>query len=139
MRTLLVKTAFCAAIIFAPMSAKAQGEDFLKKMAKIEGIESVHINKSMIALAAKNGEDLKFGNNNVIVGGGSNILNLLDDVFVFSGEQTKNAQKLKEEAKKLLKDDKWEKLIDVSGEEGEKVKMLQAKEGEKCTNVIFVE
>ena len=44
MRTLLVKVALCATVVFAPMSAKAQGAEF-KQLAKIEGVEHININK----------------------------------------------------------------------------------------------
>ena len=137
MRTLLLKVAFCATVLFAPMSAKAQGAEF-KKLAEIKGVEYVHMDKNMINLAAKNGQELKHGNV-TIADGDSDILNYLEDVFIYSCEQKKDAEKLKKEVLKLLKNEKWQTLMDVASDEGEKVKMCQAKEGEKYTNVIFVE
>jgi hypothetical protein len=92
----------------------------------------------MISLAAKNGQELKHGNV-TIADGDSDILNYLEDVFIYSCEQKKDAEKLKKEVLKLLKNEKWQTLMDVASDEGEKVKMCQAKEGEKYTNVIFVE
>ena len=137
MRTLLVKVALCATVVFAPMSAKAQGAEF-KKLAEIKGVEYVHMDKNMISLAAKNGQELKHGNV-TIADGDSDILNYLEDVFIYSCEQKKDAEKLKKEVLKLLKNEKWQTLMDVASDEGEKVKMCQAKEGEKYTNVFFVE
>ena len=137
MRTLLLKVALCATVLFAPMSAKAQGAEF-KKLAKIKGVEYVHMDKNVISLAAKNGQDLKFGNN-TIASGGSDILNYLEDVFIYSCEQKKDAEKFKKEVLKLLKNEKWQTLMDVASDEGEKAKMYHTKDGEKYTDVFFVE
>ena len=137
MRTLLVKVALCATVLFAPTTAKAQGAE-LKELAKIEGVELVHLDKKMINSAAEKGEDLKY-DEITIAGSGSEILNYLDDVFIYRCTAKKGAEKLKKQVLKLLKNEKWQTLMDVAGDEGEKVKMCQAKEGEKNTNVFFVE
>ena len=63
--TLLVKVALCAAIMLISTGANASNKDF-KKLAKIEGVEHVHIGKFLLNLAAKNGESVNFGDNIVI-------------------------------------------------------------------------
>ena len=136
MRTLLVKVALCATVLFAPTTAKAQGAEF-KQLAQIKGVEVVHMDKKMINSAAKKGEDLKY--NEITIAGGGSVLNYLDDVFLYRCEAQKGAEKLKKQVLKLLKNEKWQTLMDVAGDEGEKVKMCQTKEGEKNTNVFFVE
>lgn len=137
MRTLLLKVALCATVLFAPTTAKAQVAEF-KELAKIKGVEVVHMDKKMINSAAEKGEDLKY-DEITIAGSGSEILNYLDDVFLYRCEAQKGAEILKKKVLKLLKNEKWQTLMDVAGDEGEKVKMCQAKEGEKNTNVFFVE
>ena len=50
--TLLIKVALCAAILLTSTGANAASKDF-KKLAKIDGVEHVHIGKFLLNLAAK--------------------------------------------------------------------------------------
>ena len=133
MRTLFVKVALCAAVIFAPTSAKAQGTEF-EKLAKIKGVEYVHMNKNAINSAIETGSGLNLGN---VVNIDDGFADMFDDLKVFSCEEKSVIKKFEKEATKFLKDTKWQSLIDTTDEDGEKVRILQAKNGEKTTTVIF--
>ena len=50
--TLLIKVALCAAIMLTSTGANAPSKDF-KKLAKIEGVEHVHVGKFLLNLAAR--------------------------------------------------------------------------------------
>ena len=70
--TFLIKVALCAAIMLTPTGANASSKDF-KKLAKIEGVEHVHVGKFLLNLAAKNGESVNFGDNIAIGGKSGNL------------------------------------------------------------------
>lgn len=133
MRTLFVKVALCAAVIFAPTTAKAQGTEF-EKLAKIKGVEYVHMDKNAINSAIETGSGLNLGN---VVNIDDGFADMFDDLKVFSCEEKSAIKKFEKEATKFLKDKKWQSLIDTTDEDGEKVRILQAKNGEKTTTVIF--
>lgn len=133
MRTLFVKVALCAAVIFAPTSAKAQGKEF-EKLAKIKGVEYVHMDKNAINSAIETGSGLNLGN---VVNIDDGFADMFDDLKVFSCEEKSVIKKFEKEATKFLKDTKWQSLIDTTDDDGEKVRILQAKNGEKTTTVIF--
>ena len=136
MRT-MKKLAVCVAFVFVCANANAQNKDF-DKLAKIEGVEFVHFDKSMINLAAKTGTGLHIGESINIGDQNGDNLNQLNDVKVFVCEEKKTVQQLKTAAMKLLKGKEWEPLIDTKGEDGEMVKIYQAKKGEQITNAILV-
>jgi hypothetical protein len=131
------KLVICAILVFACTNANAQSKDF-DKLAKIDGVEFVHIDKSMINLAAKTGTGLHIGESINIGDQNGEILNQFNDVKVFVCDKKKTAVRLKTAALKLLKGKKWEQLIDTKGEDGEMVKIYQAKKGEQITNAILV-
>ena len=133
MRTLFVKMALCAAVIFAPTTAKAQGTEF-EKLAKIKGVEYVHMDKNAINSAIETGSGLNLGN---VVNIDDGFADMFDDLKVFSCEEKSVIKKFEKEATKFLKDTKWQSLIDTTDDDGEKVRILQAKNGEKTTTVIF--
>lgn len=133
MRTLFVKVALCAAVIFAPTTAKAQGTEF-EKLAKIKGVEYVHMDKNAINSAIETGSGLNLGN---VVNIDDGFADMFDDLKVFSCEEKSVIKKFEKEATKFRKDTKWQSLIDTTDEDGEKVRILQAKNGEKTTTVIF--
>ena len=135
--TLLKRMAVCAAAVCLTFGAEAQTENF-EKFANIKGVEYVHVDKSMIELAAQNGESIKHGDNIIIGDTSGEILRQVDDVKVFTCKQVKAAEKLKKGVLALSKDEKFQSLIDVNGEDGY-VKICQSHNGEKTLNVIFVE
>ena len=65
--TLLIKVALCAAILLTSAGANASNKYF-KKLAKIDGVEHVHIGKFLLNLAAKDGGRVDFGENMSFVG-----------------------------------------------------------------------
>ena len=130
------KLATCAVLCFICLSGYAQSKAF-EKLAKIEGVEFVHVDKNMIRQAAESGEGLRIGDNINFGNAKDDIIRLIDDVMVFSCEEAEAVEKLKKSVQKLLKDDKWESLIDMKNEDGETVKICQAKDGDQITSVIF--
>ena len=83
MKHTLLKVAFCAAIMFISTGANALGKDF-KKLAKIEGVEHVHVGKFLLNLAAKNGGNVDFGENMSFVAKSGDILDKIDSIDVFT-------------------------------------------------------
>ena len=63
-------------------------------------------------------------------------LNTIDNIKVFSSENKKAMEQMQKTATKILKGKDWQPLIDMKGDDGEIVKIYQAKEGEKNTNVV---
>lgn len=137
MCTLLKKMAVFAAAVCLTLDAGAQTKDF-EKFANIKGVEYVHVNKGMVEQAAQKGESIRHGDYVVIGDDSGDILRQVDDVKVFSCKAGKAAEKLKKEALALLKNEKFQSLIDVN-EEGNKVKIYQSHEGGKTQNVVFIE
>ena len=103
-------------------------------MAKIKGVEYVHMDKNAINSAIETGSGLNLGN---VVNIDDGFADMFDDLKVFSCEEKSVIKKFEKEATKFLKDTKWQSLIDTTDEDGEKVRILQAKNGEKATTVIF--
>lgn len=135
----LLKVALCAAIILTPIGANAQEKEF-KKLKRIDGVEHVHIPKFLISLAAKNGESLNVGDN-ITLGDywTGDLLKKIDAVDVFTSEEKESAAKLSIRVRSILSGKSWEQLVDVTDEDGEKVKICQAKQGKNTTFVIFAE
>ena len=135
----LLKVALCAAIILTPIGANAQEKEF-KKLKKIDGVEHVHIPKFLISLAAKNGESLDVGDN-ISLGDywTGDLLKKIDAVDVFNCEEKESVEKLSTRVRSILSGNTWEQLIDVTDEDGEKVKICQARQGKHTTFVIFAE
>ena len=136
--TLLVKVALCAAIMLTSIGANALGKDF-KKLAKIEGVEHVHIGKFLLNLAAKNGESVNFGDNIAIGDKSGNILKKIDTIDVYTSEEKETADQLSQHVRNILDGNGWEPLINMTDEDGEKEIIYQNQHGKHTTVIIFVE
>ena len=132
------KVAICAALFFTCIGAHAECDDF-DELAKIDGVEFEHVDKSMIDLAAKQGKTVTVGDNLVLGGDGEgeDFYKKFDDLRVFKCEENGNIKKFKKIALKLLKNKDFEPLIDTNGEDGEILKIYQSKDGEKSTHLVF--
>jgi hypothetical protein len=136
--TLLIKVALCAAILLTSAGANASNKDF-KKLAKIDGVEHVHIGKFLLNLAAKNGESVNFGDNINIGGKSGNILKKIDTIDVYTSEEKKTIEQLSQHVRSILDGNGWEPLINATDEDGEKVKIYQNQHGKHTTVIIFSE
>ena len=135
----LIKMVLCAAIILTPIGADAQEKEF-KKLKKIEGVEHVHIPKFLINLAAKDGESLNVGDNiNLGDYWTGDLIKKINAVDIFNSEEKEASAKLSTCVRNILSGNTWEQLIDVTDEDGEKIKICQAKHGKQTTFVIFAE
>ena len=136
--TLLVKVALCAAIMLTPTGANASNKD-IKKLAKIEGVEHVHIGKFLLNLAAKNGESVNFGDNIVIGDKSGNILKKIDTIDVYTSEEKNTIEQLSQHVRSILDSNGWEPLINMTDGDGERVKIYQNQHGKHSTVIIFAE
>ena len=132
------RTILSIALALCVGCAMGQKKDF-KQLAKIEGVEHVHINKFLLNLAAKNGGDLDLGESISLGGSSEDFLRKWDDVRVFSTEEKKAAEQMSQRVRSILKGAGWEPLIDMKDEEGQKVKIYQSRQGKQTTVVIFSE
>ena len=136
--TLLIKVALCAAILLASTGANASNKYF-KKLAKIDGVEHVHIGKFLLNLAAKNGGRVDFGENMSFVGKSGDILKKIDTIDVYTSEEKKTIEQLSQHVRSILDRKGWEPLINATDEDGEKVKIYQNQHGKHTTVIIFSE
>ena len=130
------KLAVCAVLVFACVSANAENKDF-DKLSKIKEVEVMHIDKNMINLAAQTGAGLHIGDAINIDDEDGDMIKTINEIKIYHCEKKGAMEKFKKEATKILKAKKWQALIDQKGEEGEIVKIYQAKDGEQNSNVIF--
>ncbi|MBO6031468.1 MAG: DUF4252 domain-containing protein [Prevotella sp.] len=136
--TLLLKLALCAAILLTSAGADASNKDF-KKLAKIDGVEHVHIGKLLLNLAAKNGGDINFGEDISISDKSGNVLKKIDTVDVYTCEEKNSAEQLSQQVRSILDGEGWEPLIDATDGEGYKSKIYQNHHGKHTTVIIFAE
>ena len=136
--TLLIKVALCAAILLTSTGANAASKDF-KKLAKIDGVEHVHIGKFLLNLAAKDGGRVDFGENMSFVGKSGDILKKIDTIDVYTSEEKKTIEQLSQHVRSILDGNGWEPLINATDEDGEKVKIYQNQHGKHTTVIIFAE
>ena len=136
--TLLIKAVLCAAILLTSTGANASNKDF-KKLAKINGVEHVHIGKFLINLAAKNGENINLGENIIVGDKSGNILKKIDTIDVYTSEEKKTIEQLSQHVRSILDGNGWEPLINATDEDGEKVKIYQNQKGKYTTVIIFTE
>lgn len=136
--TLLIKMALCAAIMFTSTGANALGKEF-KKLAKIDGVEHVHVGKFLLNLAAKNGGSVDFGENMSFVAKSGDILKKIKAIDVFTSEEKSSAKQLSLYVQSILDGNNWEPLINMTDEDGEKVKIYQSRHGKRTTVIIFAE
>ncbi len=130
---LLMAMALCVGCTFG------QSEAF-KPLAKIKGVEYVHIGKFLLNLAAKNNKgelDLGEGASFNIKEG--NFLKKIDNIRIYSTEDKDAVSQMSERVKNVLKSKGWEPLIEMTEEDGQKAKIYQAKKGKHCTIAIFTE
>lgn len=104
--TLLIKVALCATILLTSTGANASNKDF-KKLAKIDGVEHVHIGKFLLSLAAKNGESVNFGDNINIGDKSGNILKKIDAIDVYTSEEKKTIEQLSQHVRSILDGNGW--------------------------------
>ncbi len=130
------KLAVCAVLVFACVSAYAENKDF-DKLSKIKEVEVMHIDKNMINLAAQSGAGLHIGDAINFDDEDGDMIKTINEIKIYHCEKKGAMEKFKKEATKILKAKKWQALIDQKGEEGEIVKIYQAKDGEQNSNVIF--
>ncbi len=118
--------------------AMGQKKDF-KQLAKIDGVEHVHINKFILNMAAKNGGDFDFSDNLSLSGMSGDMLKKLDGVRIFNCEEKAAAAKMSKQVKSILSGKGWEVLLVGTDEDGEKFNISQFKKGKKSTLAIFHE
>jgi len=138
MKHTLLKVALCTAILLTSTGADASNKDF-KKLAKIDGMEHVHIGKFLLKLAAKNGGSIDFGENMSFVGKSGNILKKIDSIDVYTSEEKKTIEQLSQHVRSILDGNGWEPLINATDEDGEKVKIYLHQNGKHTTVIIFAE
>lgn len=131
------KLAICVMLVFVCISANAETKEF-DKLSKIKDVEMTHVNKDMIKLAAQAGTGIHLGETINLDDDSGEILNTINDIKIFRCENKKAMDVLKDKTLKLLKAKKWNPLIDTKSEEGQILKIYQAKDGEQNTNVVFV-
>lgn len=136
--TLLIKAVLCAAILLTSTGANASNKDF-KKLAKIDGVEHVHIGKFLLNLAAKNGGSVDLGENMSFVGKSGDILKKIDTIDIYNSEEKKTIEQLSQHVRSILDGNGWEPLINATDEDGEKVKIYQNQKGKYTTVIIFTE
>ena len=135
---LLIKVALCGAIMLTPIGANASNKDF-KKLAKIEGVEHVHIGKFLLSLAAKNGESVNIGDGITFTGKSGNILKKINSIDVFTSEEKDSAEQLSQQARSILDGNGWEPLLDAKDEDGQRSKIYQKQQGRHTIIAIFAE
>ena len=133
--TTMKKVAVCAMLVFACVNANADSKDF-DKLSKIKDVNMTHVDKNMINLAAQTGAGLHLGDAININDEDGDMIKTISDIKIFHSEKKKAMDKMKTEATKILKAKKWQPLIDQKGEEGEIVKIYQAKDGDQISNVV---
>lgn len=115
-------------------------EKSFKQLAKIEGVEHVHIGKFLLNLAAMNDEgSLDLGDGSISIGNSGNLLKKIDDINVYTSEEKGAVAQLSKRVRNVLGTDGWEPLVDMKDEEGEKVKIFQRPQGKHTTVAIFAE
>ena len=136
--TLLLKAALCAAIMLAATSANASDKEF-EKLAKIEGVEHVHIGKFLLSLAVKNGESVNIGDGITFTGNSGDILKKINSIDIFTSEEKDSAEQLSQQVRSILDGNGWESLIDAKDENGQRSKIYQKQNGKHTTIAIFAE
>ena len=136
--TLFIKVALCAAIMLTSTGANASNKYF-KKLAKIDGVEHIHIGKYLLKLAAKNGGRVDFGENISFVGKSGDILKKIDTIDVYTSEEKNTIEQLSQQVRSILDGNGWEPLINMTDGDGEKVKIYQNQHGKHSTVIIFAE
>lgn len=127
------KLAVCVILALMCSGVQARNKTF-DNLAKIKDVECVHINKMLLKLASMKGGDLHIGES-INIGKGT--LNQIKDIKIYTTDNQESANQMKAVVLNHIKDKNWEPLIDVKDEDGEVVKIYQAKKGKNVTNIIF--
>ena len=132
-RTILsIALALCFGCAFAQSNAFAQ-------LAKIEGVEHVNINKTMLNLAAKSGGDFEFSDDLSLEGMSGDMLKKLENISIYNCEEEDGVEAMSKQVASILNGRGWEPLVVGTDEDGEKMKISQFKKGKKSTIAIFHE
>ena len=135
-----MKRTFIALAMALMVSVAFGQKKAFKQLAKIEGVEHVHIGKFLLSLAAKNeGVSLDLGDGNISIGNSDNLLKKIDDINVYTSEEKSAATQLSKRVRNVLGTDGWEPLVDMKDEDGEKVKIYQRPQGKHTNVAIFAE
>ena len=132
------RTILCVAMTLMVSVAFGQ-KDAFKQLAKIEGVEHVSINKSMLDMVAKSGGDLDFGENLSVGGMSGDILKKMESLSIYHCEAKESAENLSTQVKRILGGRGWEPLVNANGDDGEKMKIYQLRKGKNSTIAIFHE
>ena len=132
------RTILCVAMALMVSVAFGQ-KDAFKQLAKIEGVEHVSINKSMLDMVAKSGGDLDFGENLSVGGMSGDILKKMESLSIYHCEAKEAAENLSTQVKRILGGRGWEPLVNANGDDGEKMKIYQSRKGKNSTLVIYTE
>ncbi len=132
------RTILCVAMALMVSVAFGQ-KDAFKQLAKIEGVEHVSINKSMLDMVAKSGGDLDFGENLSVGGMSGDILKKMESLSIYHCEAKEAAENLSTQVKRILGGRGWEPLVNANGDDGEKMKIYQLRKGKNSTLVIYTE
>lgn len=127
------KLTVCVVLALICTGAQARNKTF-DNLAKIKDVECVHINKMLLKLASMKGEDLHIGESINI---GKDTFNKIKDIKIYTTDNLESVNQMKEVVLNHIKGKDWEPLVDVKDEDGEVVKIYQAKKGKKVTNIIF--
>lgn len=127
------KLTVCIILALICTGAQARNKTF-DNLAKIKDVECVHINKMLLKLASMKGEDLHIGESINI---GKDTFNKIKDIKIYTTDNLESVNQMKEVVLNHIKGKDWEPLVDVKDEDGEVVKIYQAKKGKKVTNIIF--
>jgi len=132
-RTILsIALALCVGCAFAQSDAFA-------KLAKIEGVEHVNINKTMLNLAAKSGGDFEFSDDLSLEGMSGDMLKKLENISIYNCEEKEGAEAMGIQVSGIVSGRGWESLLVGTDEDGEKFNISQFKKGKKSTIAIFHE
>lgn len=130
------KLAVCAVMVCVCMGAQAENKTF-DKLAKIKDVDLVRVDKSMIEMAAKAGTGIHLGDAINLDDESGDMLKSINGIKVFHCDKKEAMEELKNKATKLLKGKEWQTLMDMKSDEGQIVKIYQAKDGEDITNVVL--
>ena len=132
-RTILsIALALCVGCVFGQKNVFA-------KLAQIEGVEHVNINKTMLNMVAKNGGDFDFSDNLSLSGMSGDVLNKMENIRIYNCEEKDGAETFGMQVKSILNSRGWEPLLVGTDEDGEKFNISQFKKGKKSTLAIFHE
>ena len=137
-RTILsVALALCACCMFGQ-------NDTFAKLAEIKGVQRLHFDKELLdkGLNVELGSfQMGSGTGDVDMDFGEMMPSEVEDLQIFTCEEKKASARLKKEVMELLKDDKYQTLMDVKdgGDDGAFAKMYMCQVDEKMQIVILGE